>query len=79
MRKAILVGALVVMLVTAGYWLVTGRQQDVALAQVAEAMANVKSAHLVGWRFDPETGGRRETVECWVEGPASVPHAAGRS
>ena len=60
--------ALVVLLTTCGYWWLSGRKQDVGFAQVESAMAQVKSAHFVGWRLDPETGERVGMIECWVEG-----------
>jgi outer membrane lipoprotein-sorting protein len=68
MRRAVLVGAFVVLLVTTGFWFLSGRRQDSALAQVAEAMAKVKSAHLVGWWTDSRTG-EKQRIEAWVKGP----------
>jgi outer membrane lipoprotein-sorting protein len=68
MRKTVLVGAFVVLLVTTGFWFLSGPRKDAALAQVAEAMAKVKSAHLTGWWTDSHTGARKQ-IEGWVKGP----------
>jgi hypothetical protein len=68
MRRAVLVATFTVILTVAGYWFLSGKRQDAALAQVATAMADVKSAHLVGWRLDSDTGQRRR-IEAWVKAP----------
>jgi outer membrane lipoprotein-sorting protein len=67
-RRAVPAAAFIVVLVASGFWLLPKRQ-TVALADVARAMANVQSAHLVGWRVDEDTGDRH-AIEAWFEGPS---------
>jgi len=66
MRRAVLVTVFLVALVAGGYRFFTGRQMDAALAQVADAMQKVKSAHFVGW-YSP-AGQMQKPVESWVKG-----------
>lgn len=63
-RRAVPAAAFVVVLVASGSWLLSKRH-TVALADVARAMANVQSAHWVGWELEPS--GARERIEGWAD------------
>lgn len=47
-------------------WLIPGRNGSYALADVARAMANVKSVHVVGWKLD--RSGEKKRIEIWAKG-----------
>jgi hypothetical protein len=64
-RKVLLAGAFVIALVAAGFCMFP-RRHSFALADVAEAMANVRNVHFVGWDPSHPSGGR-DRIEGWIE------------
>ncbi len=64
-RRLVPVGVVAAVLVVAGLWWLP-RRGGFALADVARAMAHVRSAHFVGWDPSQGTGGR-DRREGWVE------------
>ncbi len=66
-RRALAIGAVVIMLAALTLWMLPRRGMDSALADVARAMANVQSAHFVGSTLDYATG-KHLSVEGWVKG-----------
>jgi hypothetical protein len=63
-RRLLPVGVLIFILFAVAF-LGLPRSQNSALAAVAEAMAQVKNAHFVGW--DPSGSGGRDHIEGWVD------------
>jgi len=66
-RRKLFAAAFAAVLIATGFCLAPKRH-TIALADVARAMGQVQSAHLVGWMLDPETGSHRR-MEMWVKGP----------
>ncbi len=71
MKRAVLASVFVITLITAGVLLYPRQKHNVALADVAQAMANVQSAHLVGWTLDRATG-KQLQMEAWVKGTSKL-------
>ncbi|MCX6376795.1 MAG: zf-HC2 domain-containing protein, partial [Armatimonadetes bacterium] len=66
MRRAFVGTGLIAALMAVLFWLIPGRNGSYALADVARAMANVKSVHVVGWRLD--RSGQKKRIEIWAKG-----------
>jgi outer membrane lipoprotein-sorting protein len=67
-RKLLAAGAVAALIVGLMLWMLPRRGLDSALADMARAMANVKSAHFMGVSLDRGAGGY-VSVEGWVKGP----------
>lgn len=64
MKRTLLVTVFTVFMIAVGLWLLPGQKADRALADMAGAMANVKSVHAVGWKLN--RFGERERIEIWA-------------
>lgn len=69
MKRALIAFGLVVVLAVIGLGILPRQGGSVALADVARAMANVKSAHMVVFDADVKTG-ERHTIEVWIKSPS---------
>lgn len=71
MRRRLVALALAAITIAVGFGLLPHMRGNTALAQVARAMANVKSAHAILYSINPSTG-ERENTELWIERPSRV-------
>jgi len=71
MKRSVMAVVFVGVLAGVALWQFPGRRGDAALAAVARAMANVTSAHFVGWNLDQATGEQRR-MEAWVKGTSKL-------
>ncbi len=65
MRRALSASAFAVFLLAIGLGLFPRWKMDSALANVARAMARVKSMHVVGWKL--RGSGERQRIEIWAK------------
>jgi len=71
MKRALLAAGFALILVLTGISLFPRLQPSYALAQVARAMAQVRSVHFVGWYTDHDSGQRRK-LEGWATGSSKL-------
>ena len=69
MRRTLFGFGVLVVLAAVGIGVWPRQRGNTALAQVARAMENVKSAHIVMFRFDPDTR-ERHLADIWIKAPS---------
>lgn len=65
MKRALFASAFVIVLVAIGAGLFPRGRENAALADVARAMASVKSMHIVGWKLGGS--GEKHRIEIWAK------------
>lgn len=65
MKRALPVTVLAVFMIAVGLWFLPGQKADRALADMARAMAGVKSMHVVGWKVNGS--GEKQRIEIWAK------------